>query len=65
MQQKPETQKWNFRISEAEDALGICRSKIYQEIKAGRLKIFKVGRATLISVESLRAWQKLHEGEAA
>jgi excisionase family DNA binding protein len=35
---------------------GIGRTKIYQEINAGRLKAIKAGRRTLIMADSLNAW---------
>lgn len=34
--------------------LGIGRTKAYELIKAGRLKVVKIGRATRITDESLR-----------
>jgi predicted DNA-binding transcriptional regulator AlpA len=34
----------------------IGRSKAYQEIKAGRLKIRKIGSRTVIPMEEARAW---------
>jgi hypothetical protein len=42
-------------------AYGISRAQIYIEIKAGRLRIFKVGRRTLISCEAAEAWRRGHE----
>lgn len=36
---------------------GIGKSKVYQEIKAGRLKTYKIGRSTLIAGEDAMAWQ--------
>lgn len=53
--------KRNYRINEFSRAYGICRTKVYQQIKAGKLKPFKCGRVTLISVESAEAWQTLQE----
>ena len=41
---------------------GICRSTAYKEIKAKRLRIMKVGKRTLISVESAADWRRLMEG---
>jgi excisionase family DNA binding protein len=37
-------------------AVGIGRSRTYNEIKAGRLRILKCGRRTLISREAVTAW---------
>jgi hypothetical protein len=39
-------------------AYGISRAQVYVEIKFGRLRIFKVGRRTLISREAAEAWQR-------
>jgi excisionase family DNA binding protein len=47
----------NYRISEFSQVYGIGRTKTYQEIKAGRLGTFKVGRITLISREAAEMWQ--------
>lgn len=56
-------QKQAYRIAEFCTAYGIGRSRAYQEIRQGRLKIFKVGKATLISAESADAWRRLCESE--
>ena len=42
------------RISVAVQLTGICRSKIYELIKANKLDTVKVGASTLITVASLR-----------
>ncbi len=42
-------------------AHSISRSQTYEEIKAGRLRILKVGRRTLISREAALAWRRSHE----
>jgi excisionase family DNA binding protein len=34
----------------------ICRTKVYQEISAGRLRIHKVGRKTIISYADAEQW---------
>lgn len=44
---------------------GIGRSLAYKEIEAGRLRIKKVGRRTLITLEAARAWlADLPEGDS-
>jgi len=35
----------------------ICRSKIYEEIKSGRLVAVKAGTRTLITYEAEQAWR--------
>lgn len=42
-------------LNEAGKAIGIGRTKIYELIKEGRLTTFKLGRRTLIKVESIRS----------
>ena len=41
-------EKFGYTIVEAGRAIGIGRTKIYEEIKAGRLKIIKVGSRSII-----------------
>lgn len=48
--------KLSYTIPEAVFAVGIGRSRLYEEISAGRLPTFKVGKRTLIASEDLRAW---------
>jgi excisionase family DNA binding protein len=53
---KKDVEKQVYRIAEFCIAFGICRSKTYEEIATKRLKVFKVGRATLIRKEDALAW---------
>jgi len=48
--------KLAFSIPEFCAAVGIGRSRAYEEIKAGRLRILKCGRRTLIAQEAVSAW---------
>jgi len=43
-------------VSEACKLIGLGRSKIYEEIAAGRLLTRKAGQRTLIRVEDLKAY---------
>ncbi len=52
-----------FDILEFCEAYHVGRSTAYGEIRAGRLKIFKVGKLTRISVEAGENWR--HEREEA
>ncbi len=52
-------EKRNLRVDEFAQIYGICRTKVYQEIKSGRLKPFKVGKTTLIAIEAAEDWQAL------
>ena len=45
-----------YSIDEFSTKHRICRAKTYDEIKAGRLKIRKVGRRTIIAVEDAEDW---------
>ena len=48
--------KLAYGIADAVQATSVGRSFLYEEIKAGRLKTFKVGTRTLITAENLSAW---------
>jgi excisionase family DNA binding protein len=43
-------------------AFSLGRTRVYQEIKDGRLRIMKVGRRTLISVQAADEWCRRAEG---
>ncbi len=49
-------QKLALSIPEFCHAVGIGRSRVYEEIKAGRLRILKCGRRTLIANEAVTEW---------
>lgn len=44
---------------------GTSRSVAYEEIKAGRLRVFKNGSATRIAGEDALAWRDAKRGRAA
>jgi excisionase family DNA binding protein len=48
--------KMFFSVAEFVDITGIGRTKVYAEIKCGRLKVTKVGRRTLIHVDDVNAY---------
>lgn len=50
-----------YGINEAVAATSIGRSRLYEEIRAGRLKTFKVGTRTLIASTDLAAWLDSHK----
>lgn len=43
-------------MAKAPDWLGVSRSKIYEEIQAGRLRAVKCGSRTLIPYAAGKAW---------
>jgi len=45
-----------YRPEEAAAAVGVGRTTIFEEIRAGRLRARKVGRATIIADTDLREW---------
>lgn len=51
-------------IPEAARLGGVGRSTIYAEVKQGKLKVRKVGRRTIISMDDLRTWLASKTGEA-
>jgi hypothetical protein len=46
-------------------AYHLSRSKFYNEVAAGRLRVMKVGSRTLISRQAAYDWERLCEGKAA
>ena len=50
-----------FDILEFCEAYRVGRSTAYEEIRAGRLKIFKVGKLTRISIEAAENWRRQRE----
>ena len=50
-----------YTIPQACEAANTSRSLLYEEIKAGRLRILKIGRKTLITDAALREWVDLLE----
>jgi hypothetical protein len=45
-----------YRIPDFCRTYGVGRSRAYLEIQAGRLRVRKVGRCTLIAAEDAEAW---------
>ena len=50
------TAKLAYGINDALAVVPVGRSLLYEEIKAGKLKTFKVGSRTLIAADDLTAW---------
>ena len=49
--------KFAFSPGEFAESHGISRTTVYKEIAAGRLKVSKVGRRTVITLEQAAAWR--------
>ena len=54
-----------YDIPEFCEAYRVGRSTTYEEIRAGRLKIFKIGKLTRISIEAAENWRRQREEFAA
>ena len=52
----PSPHRFAFAISEVVEIVGVGRSFIYEEIKAGRLIVRKAGRRSLVFDADLKAW---------
>lgn len=48
--------KLAYSVKEAASISGIGVTKLYQEIKAGRLKARKFGKRTLVTSEAISEW---------
>jgi hypothetical protein len=46
-----------YRVLEFCKAFGIGRTQAYLEIQAGRLKVYKIGKLTMIAGEDALAWR--------
>jgi hypothetical protein len=53
-----------FKISEAMDILSMSRTVIYEQMRTGRLRYVKQGRATLITAKAIRNYVDLLENES-
>jgi hypothetical protein len=48
----------SFTVEEFLTQYKICRAKFYQEVRAGRLKLMKVGTRSFVSFRSAHEWEK-------
>lgn len=48
--------KLTYSIQEFMTLTGLGRTKVYEEIKVGRLRPIKCGRRTLISAQEVQSW---------
>ena len=55
-QPKDETEPLAYDVSGAARVMGIGRNKLYDEIQAGRLEAYKLGRRTVITRAAIEAW---------
>ncbi len=53
---EPTPAKRAYSIPEVCEQASIGRTRLYTEIKEGRLRVVKVGRRTLIRAEDMDAW---------
>lgn len=54
-----------YGINDALAVIPVGRSLLYEEIKAGKLKTFKIGSRTLIAAGDLSAWLESYRNLAA
>ena len=53
-----------YRIAEACIATGLGRTKVYDEIAAGRIRVVKIGKAVRIPADELRAYVERVKAES-
>jgi excisionase family DNA binding protein len=53
-----------YRVKDAMRLLGLSRTVIYEQLRAGRLRSVQQGRARLITAEAIRNYITLLENEA-
>jgi len=56
-------EKLALRIPEVVEACGIGRTRLYEEIRAGRLEVLHVGRRTIVTAAALREYLDLLRAE--
>ena len=54
----PEHTKITLTVPEAAELIGICRPKMYEMVRAGKVRSVKAGKKILISRQSLMDWLK-------
>lgn len=63
---RPHAPKAAFNVEEVMDSLGLSRQSVYNEINAGRLRSFKLGRRRLIPADAVPDWvRSMQETQAA
>ena len=53
-----------FKVTEAMEMLAMSRTVIYEQMRNGRLRYVKQGRATLITATAIRTYVDLLENES-
>jgi excisionase family DNA binding protein len=48
--------KLSYSVDEAADLVGICRSRLYEEIRKKKLTALKSGKRTLITAAEIQRW---------
>jgi len=61
----PPVGKLAYTVSELSAATSICRSKLYAEMKAGKLRPSKVGDRTIFTAAEVDRWLAASMGAAA
>lgn len=56
MEKTPSPGRMALSVSEFCDTCSISRSLFYQEVKAGRILVLKVGKRTLIAATEAHRW---------
>jgi excisionase family DNA binding protein len=54
-----------YRVEEAAEALRISRDAVYELIRSGQLRSFKVGRRRLVPIAGLTEYVESMSGDAA
>ena len=50
----------SYRLCEFCREFGIGRTQAYDEVQVGRLRVYKVGRLTMVAGEDALAWMNSH-----
>jgi len=61
---EPPVQRMAYTVLEAMHALNLGRTKLYSEIKAGRLRSYTCGKKRLVPADALSAYIAAREAES-
>lgn len=54
-----------YKLAEVQKMMPLGRTRLYEEVNSGRLRTFRIGRATFVAVEDFDAWLAKYRGAAA
>jgi excisionase family DNA binding protein len=60
-----DVERLTYRITEAAEAIGVSRTKMYEMVASGEVPSVKLGKSVRIPVQQLKAWLNRRVDEKA